>query len=405
MKIIRLLRRCHLPLLLLLAAFAPLVLILCRFAPEAAARLALFPVICALMLLGCAAVPGRVRIMMLGTCFVLLMGAGFLLLPHRVSMYAMPVCSAVVLFCALSYADRSASDVPPPFYVAGVIMQLTAQFLLRSADSAVRGALTLPLQGAFLVWLLLLLLAFNRISLNNATLSRFRLSAGMARTGTALTVCVFSLSLLLSAMPAVVSGIKWLFRTLRTACAQILLFLINLFPAESVGGSMGSGAPMLPDSILMTASEPSLLAVVLEKIASLLSMAVLFVGSVILLRMLALALLRLMRRLLLRLQRYAAAVTEDYEDEITDTRGEDGEHSFHPLRRRAKRAMMYPDTPAGRIRRRYAQLLARHPAWPVSSTARENLSPDAASLYERARYSDHALTEDEAQRFDQNTHQ
>ena len=85
------------------------------------------------------------------------------------------------------------------------------------------------------------------------------------------------------------------------------------------------------------------------------------------------------------------------------TREENGERAFLPLRRRKKQKPSYPDAPAGRIRLRYALLLARHGEWKTSSTARENLPSGAASLYELARYSDHAPSREDAQRFEQET--
>ena len=287
------------------------------------------------------------------------------------------------------------------FYFSCVLAQAVSLFFLYQADEALKGMALM--QGAFYLWLLLFLLAFNRISLNNATLSRFRLNEGMARAGTLLTVCVFGFALLLCAIPAVAAGIAWLGRALRDGSIRLLLFLINLFPMESTAGAAGGAMTMLPELGVPTEAEPALFAVILERIAAVLSAVILIAGCAVLLHYLARALLYCMRRMLAHLKRYAAAVTEDYEDEITDTRGESGERSFHPLRRRAKQKPAYPDTPAGRIRRRYAQLLARHSAWAASSTARENLSAEAAALYERARYSRHAPTAEDARRFEQET--
>ena len=184
---------------------------------------------------------------------------------------------------------------------------------------------------------------------------------------------------------------------------NLLLFLINLFPSDSTAGAAGGGMPMLPGMGVPVDAEPSMFAVILERIASVLSAIILIVGSAVLLRYLVRALLYCMRRVLAHLKRYAAAVTEDYEDEITDTREESGQRTIHPLRRKAKPRFSYPDTPAGRIRRRYAQLLARHSTWAASSTARENLSAEAAALYERARYSEHVPTAEDAKRFEQET--
>jgi len=43
-----------------------------------------------------------------------------------------------------------------------------------------------------------------------------------------------------------------------------------------------------------------------------------------------------------------------------------------------------------------------HPEWSDGSTARENLPEEAAAVYERARYSEHPVSPEEAARFHQN---
>ena len=399
--IIRLLRCCHLPGLLMISFGQLLVLLMSRLAPQAGTSLVWIGILCLPLLMICAAVPGRARPGILFACCLLLLGVGYMYLPYGMVMYAMPASCALLLLWALSHAGKTPAEASPMFYFACVFAQFAALFLLYQADEALR--FSVLMRGAFYLWLLLLLLAFNRISLNNATLSRYRLSEGMARAGTVLTVCVFMLALLLRAIPAVVSGLLWLGRALRDASIRLLLFLINLFPAESVGGSMGGGMPMIPESGIPLDGEPSMFAVILERIAAALSVLILIVGSVVLLHYLVRALLHCMRRLLWRLQRYASAVTEDYEDEITDTREENADRSFHQLRRKGRQKLPYPDTPAGHIRRRYALLLARHSEWSQSSTARENLSADAAVLYERARYSNHAPAAEDVKRFEQET--
>lgn len=398
---IRLLRRCHLPLLALLGFAQLLVLIAGRLAPQAAASLVFLALLCLPLLMLLTAMPGRKRLIALAACFLILLGAGYLLLPPGAARYAMPAGCAALLFAVLSLAGKKPAEASPIFYFSCVFAQAVSLLFLYHAEEPLRSMA--PMQGAFYLWLLLFLLAFNRISLNNATLSRFQLSEGMARTGTVLTVCVFLLALVLCAMPAVVSGVIWLARTLRDGTVWLLLFLINLFPDESAGGLAGGGMPMIPGLGVPMDAEPSPFAVLLERLAAVLSAIILIVGSAVLLRYLVRALLYCMRRVLAHLKRHAAAVTEDYEDEITDTREEPGNRSFHPLRRKAKQRVSYPDTPAGRIRRHYAQLLARHGAWPESSTARENLSAEAAALYERARYSEHAPTAEDAKRFERET--
>ena len=99
------------------------------------------------------------------------------------------------------------------------------------------------------------------------------------------------------------------------------------------------------------------------------------------------------------LERYGAAVSEDYIDEITDTR-ETGDAS----RSRSRFGASKPKAPKGgtpgeRVRYRYKLLLWKHPEWNRGATAREKLPPDAADIYERARYSPHPVTEEEAEAF------
>jgi hypothetical protein len=58
--------------------------------------------------------------------------------------------------------------------------------------------------------------------------------------------------------------------------------------------------------------------------------------------------------------------------------------------------------PRERIRARYRKLLKKNPRWRSGRTARENLPEELASVYERARYSQHPITEEEAEQFRQN---
>jgi hypothetical protein len=60
-------------------------------------------------------------------------------------------------------------------------------------------------------------------------------------------------------------------------------------------------------------------------------------------------------------------------------------------------------TPVQRIRYQYSVLMKKHPYWSEQSTARENLPKDAAQIYEKARYSEHDVTAEDVQRFDEQT--
>lgn len=406
MNIFRHLRRCILPIMFLLSAFSVLMLLLGRPSPQIIWQLMLFPAAYTAFAVMLIAVPGRWRIPLFAACCAASIAAGFMLFAGESRLLFMPVIGAAALFFSLSFADRLPEETPPFFYVATLLTQFGVLFLMHFSkdQTSADDPLYALLMAFFILYLLLLLLTFSRISLNNATLSRYRLPGVISRVCTTMTIGFFLLALALSSLPAVISGVYFAARMLRSTFEQFLLFLINLFPSESIGGFQGGGMPMLPGSSDFIEQEPSMLSIILEKAAEVLTVLVLIVGSILLVRLIAQLLLRLVRYLLERLQHYAAAVTEDYKDEISDTRQEDADRSFHLLGRRTRRSKTaYPDTPAGRIRRSYARLMLSHSQWKFGSTARENLPDTAAALYERARYSAHPVTQPDADRFDQET--
>jgi len=114
---------------------------------------------------------------------------------------------------------------------------------------------------------------------------------------------------------------------------------------------------------------------------------------------------RLLRSLLARMRAYLSAVSEDYVDEVTDTR-ENGSQRASVLASLRERMAFVNERrlpPAERIRYRYRRLLKRHPDWHASRTARESLPGDPAQRYERARYSGQEIAPEEAERFAQET--
>lgn len=395
-----------LPMLLQLSAFSVLMFVLGRPAPHSVWRLMLFPAANAVFAALLIAVPGRMRVPLFAACSAAAVAAGFMLFPGRPQLLVMPVSGAVVLFISLSFADKAPEETSPFFYMGTLLTQFAVLFLMHFSQDQKPSydVLYMLLQGGFVLYLLLLLLSFSRISLNNATLSRYRLPGVISRVCTVLTVCFFALALALSSLPAVISFVYLAARTLSSAFEQALLFIINLFAEESSGGFQGGAMPMLPTGSGFIEQEPSALARMLEKAAEILTIIVIAVGCMLLVRLIVRLLLRLARHLIARFAHYAAAATEDYRDEITDTRTEESDRSFNLLRRRAARSRpAYPDTPAGRIRRSYHRLLLAHGQWKAGSTARENLPDAAAALYERARYSAHPVTNEDAAQFDQQT--
>ena len=186
---------------------------------------------------------------------------------------------------------------------------------------------------------------------------------------------------------------------------RFLCWLAQLLPRSAPTGD-GAAAPADMSGFGDMAAEPSLLAVILEKVAYVIAGIAAAAAAVFAVRFLYRQLKKLARRLMDMMRRYAAAATEDYDDEITDTR-EDGERGRNmPLQALRRRLALGDDKslpPAERIRRRYARLRLKHADWQDSRTARETLPDDAAQLYERARYSEHPVTGEDAEDFARRT--
>ena len=107
------------------------------------------------------------------------------------------------------------------------------------------------------------------------------------------------------------------------------------------------------------------------------------------------------RRLVELIDQVANAPVEDFVDEITDTRDDMLERveEKEKTARQIVRVVTGKLSPGERIRDHYRRMQNKHPEWTQQSTARENLNEEAAKLYEQARYSDHPITEADADRF------
>lgn len=108
---------------------------------------------------------------------------------------------------------------------------------------------------------------------------------------------------------------------------------------------------------------------------------------------------KFLKKLLLDVNRYASEVAEDYQDEVTMTRESGAKEWLRAMKHRLSKVDERALSSGERIRYRYLRLLVKHPEWSAGSTARENLPDEAARLYEKARYSAHSITENEADQF------
>jgi len=255
-----------------------------------------------------------------------------------------------------------------------------------------------PMMGC----ILLLLFACNSITLDNATMARHRLPASMRRFNTLLTAVFAAICALIALLPAVGRGLARCWDGIVAAITYVVLLLNRLFAGEAAVGGSPAG---MPDFVPVSGAieRPSAFAIIMEKILTAFTVVFIILGTLYLLRLALRQAIRLSRRLYAALHRYVSIASEDYEDEITDTREDDGERTHLLSRRHKRRRLPTPANPGEAIRFRYARLLGDHPEWNDASTARDHLPGDAAHLYERARYSEHPVSQEDADAFSSGT--
>ena len=397
-------RKCQFP-LLLAAGTLPIPMLVCALAvPEgvraALAMMALYVVLAWTCLL----IRGKLRLAAgaLGAAALIAVGAASLPIGEAHAALLIPVVYAVLLLSGLQFAGWARGrELNPVVCAILVLAHVIAQILVNVAaggDSPYAAVDELLIAG-FICFGALMLLYLNRISLNLAVNGKQAVPASMRRKNMLLTFALLGVTLLIAALPAVARAVGRVWQWFKMLLIAVIQWLYGLFPEDSVTGTESGGSGGFP---AVEASEPSILAVILEKIMVVVVMTAVAVLAVFALRILWRKIRVLLRRLWAQLNAYLASSTEDYEDEIADTR-EDGaaERSARRSRRRTPRRRVNEGAlkPAERVRYRYLMAWMRHPEWTPERTARENLSEGAAQLYERARYSDHEISQQEAEEF------
>ena len=225
----------------------------------------------------------------------------------------------------------------------------------------------------------------------------------MRRQNVIITFALLAVGVGIAGIPAVGRMLSAGWDGLMRLIAWLVELFLRLYPQGESGAGGDSGMGNM-DLGLGEAAPPSALAVLLEKIIGIAAAIVIVVAAVLLARLAWKKLRILLRCLWKRLNQYGMAASEDYEDEITSTRDEEGverTNAFSRLRRMVPRDDRNL-SPAEKIRSRYRRLKQRR-RWPDAATARETLPEDAAALYELARYSGRTISAAEADSFREGT--
>ncbi len=360
----------------------------------------------AFLLLGmvCVLLPGRFRIPA-GVLGALALSAMALILPVKENavVLLLPVMHIAALFLILPMGGWGPTKELNGFFpMMGMGAYLFAQLLFffnqRMGKNTYDG-LQWPLTGCFLVFGALTLLSMNRSSMDRATQSRRRAPRLMRRQNIVLTLALALIGIGIAAIPAITTWLEKIWAWMGDAIARLAKLFADLLSGGSKGSGGGMGEAGESFAEVGGASQPSYFSELMEKIFIVLGLVVLLIALAFAFRIIGRKLWQILRALWLRLNRYGSAATEDYEDEITDTRDEP-DTDRKGVKNRLRRFVQEDTTgtPNQRIRSRYRRLMHSH-EWASSSTARETLPQDAAQLYEQARYSGKALPPEEAERF------
>ena len=402
------LRKAQHPLLLGLGSLPLSMLLTLSFSQETFRFSWCFPAAYVLLSWACLVIPGKKRVAAGVISAILLVALCGLLLPltQNFGLILMPFMYVVLMFLTLPIGGWPYNqELQMGWHVGGAVTHVLLQMLVNGSQLMQNGVYTpaeTPVLCSFLAYAVLVLLALNRASLDSASQSRRKVPLLMKRQNILFTMVLLVIGVLLAAIPAIGAALDTVWDFILRGIALVMEFLALFMPASSGGGG-GAGGGM-GDMGFGEAASPSDLALLLEKILTVLTVLIVVIALALLLRVLWKKLKAGLKLLWARMMQYGSAASEDYEDEITSTRDEEGTEREGLLSR--LRRMNVGDekggTPTERVRMRYKKLKRRN-EWSAASTAREKLPDEAAALYERARYGGETLTEEEAGRFREGT--
>lgn len=399
--------KCQHPLTLALAFF-PVGWLLTKGIPAAVPYVYLFPAAYVLLAWMCLLIPGKRRLLAGFLGAAALGGLGVSAFSHSALMGLFPLLHIVLLFITLPIGGWPVhKELNIAWPVIGLLSHLLLQLLIdgsRRLGEDVYGTAATPVLVSFLLLGVLTVLAFNRTSLESASMSRRTVPLVMRRANSVIVVALLVLGVLIAAIPAIGSALARVWDWIVQLLLMFGAFLSTIMPQNKQGG--GGAMPAEASEPIMggAVKEPSALAVFLEKVMGMLALVIAAGLLLLFLWVIGKKLLRLARHLWSRWGQYSAMAGEDYEDEITSTRDE-SDVEREGLLARLKRIAPEDDhavTPNERIRSRYKRLKRRR-AWGGAATARETLPENAAMLYERVRYGGESLTERDADAFREGT--
>lgn len=393
------LRKCQLLLSVAIGVMPAAMMLCAATAPELLGYVWLFPAAFMVLAASVLLIPGKLRLLYsLAALAVMTVPCAFLL-NGMMRMIAL-VCAGgygLMLVLCLPIAGWSSEDELHPF-VIGVLMaaHLIGQ-LVYYIDTSSFVSYLRPVSGwvmvSFFAYMLLAMLAMNRRSLVSIGNQRQGVTRGMRRKHILMTVGLLGIAMLFTLIPSVFSVISAVVRWI----SDVMDALRELLHRESHLDEtiFYETEPYMPTEPYIDRTPEWL-----NTLGYYFCVAVGVPALILLLYKAVQRYARYLRSAIKGLGRFISSTTEDYEEEIIDIRDE-----VRPerLERRRRKRKLGPEPKLSMsvdyVRYRYLYLLLKHKEWSSGSTARENLPESLAHIYERARYSNHPVMEEEAARF------
>ena len=315
-------------------------------------------------------------------------------------------CLVILFMLPPAWSAATWEEWPSSLWLSGAVIHVIGLFL---CDRPAFLGTGVYIKIAFVLYAFLLLLFLNRSSLKNGMHNAMRAPAALRIRNTLLLIVLFAVGLAAAFWGRLAAWLNEVWQLVKGALKAVIAWITSLIPDSSrlsgqsgIGGGDGFG--------MEEAGEPSWLVLLLEKIAMVLAYILAAAIAVWALWFLFKRLKKLIKTLLDKLNQYAMRSGEEYTDEEESTLN--WEEKSKSFRERLQKRIAFSRQPAWesldarqKIRRLYQQLLKRHPEWKMK-TAREALTgekpaaaaPEFAALYELARYSDHDISPEDAEK-------
>lgn len=309
------------------------------------------------------------------------------------------ICAVFVPLHLLLLCQAPGEEYPPTLWHLGIFIYALALFLLRVRSVAPAA----PQMHIFAcVYFTYVLIALNELSLNTGMAGDKRPSSVMRWRNRLRTLLVAAGLIIAANIKAIGQALKTALIFIRDLIWAIIQWLMPDPTPVQEGGSGGR----IDMSALAESAETPRFWIILEQVIRIAALVLAAVLAFFILKKFMHVLAKAVRFLIEQLRRYAGQINNAYEDTVESILdwGEVKRRVMRPraaVRKKAAAIAWNTLSPRESVRMRYKVLRDRGKERPANLTARQvilqkNVSPQAADLYDRARYSSQEISAQDA---------